>query len=215
MKSDSPVIEAAVKFVLKKEIPGTGLWGLGNEGFLYKDASGQVIYNNFFSFDAVKLLLLAEYRGTATYYALQGFLEAQKENGIWNLFSPNEKVTAVETWSTAECVTLLDLASKTYVGYLTQVYKPPQLWRSKLFVGTLILLVILETAYILGLGTAISQWWTTLPEATQSLILVGVVLAIGTNLVAAFMYDQFKNWLTRMKNQFLKYLAKNINKEGK
>lgn len=203
----SPIVQAAAKFIIDHQEPG-GLWDLGHEGFLYEDASGEVIYNNSCVFDALMCLLMVGYRGRETNQALVWFLESQEDNGLWHLSSPKRRVKDIYTWSTAEWIDVVDLASKEYVGHIAGVYKIPPAWRRRVLVGGLVAVVIVETAYIFGLHRLLADWWKNLSQATRELILVGIVLALVVNLAAAFMYDTLRRWFNEAKRRILRFLIR-------
>ena len=52
---------------------------------------------------------------------LKWLLKTQNDDGLWYLSSPTKTIEEICTWSTAEWVLAIDLASTKFLGYKTRI----------------------------------------------------------------------------------------------
>ncbi|MFZ5904496.1 MAG: prenyltransferase/squalene oxidase repeat-containing protein [Chloroflexota bacterium] len=207
--STSPLVKDAIKFIITNQEP-RGLWDLAHEGFLYEDASGEVIYNNSCVFDALMFLLTADYREKETLEAIKWFLNTQEDSGFWCLSSPKRRVSDIYTWPTAEWIDVIDLASRKYVGHIARVYSTPLKWKRIIVTWVIGIIIFAETSYILGLWSLLGYWWQGLESSTRELILNGIIIALVVGLVSTFLYDQLKLLFERIRKNFVSFLSRKI-----
>lgn len=116
--SDSEIIKRAISFIVTNKLQGSS-WKLGVEGFS-SSLPTVTLYHNNSPCDALEALVCAKYFGDATKEAFAWLLSSQRDDGIWELMSPDVTQHGLErawTWSTSEFVHVLNLASENYLKH--------------------------------------------------------------------------------------------------
>lgn len=204
-KPDSQIVKKALRFILRNQLPSVGFWDLAVEGFFFEDASAQLVYNNNTVCDVLVAFTECEYFGRETHKTLVWLLESQEENGLWHLSSPVREIQDISTWSTAEWIFAIDLASKKYLGHIAQTSKAPSPWRIRLLVGTLIAIITIETFYAFRIWNGLVVWWWGLPEETRKFITGAVIVALIINLIAASIFEFTRGFFRRLGKNLLNW----------
>lgn len=193
-KATNTTIRQGIGFITEHQSP-YGLWDLAHEGFIYKDESGQIIYNNSCVHDALVALLTTSTLTHTTQKSLAWFLSTQQDDGLWTLSSPHQRVQQVYTWPTAEWIYTIGLAVTAYSeeGWESAArvtYQDRTVWKIAALVGWTA--ATFEALFALGTFGLLGRWWASLPSSGQDIITVGILLAMVVNLAAAFLYDRMK-----------------------
>lgn len=115
---ESNEVRRAVEFITSQKIKGLS-WRLGVEGFSYTSPTITLYHNNS-PCDALEALVCANCFDDATKEAFAWLLLSQRDDGIWELKSPDTSQHGLErawTWSTSEFIHVINLVSKNYLKY--------------------------------------------------------------------------------------------------
>ncbi len=122
--ANSEIIQRAVDFLISSKLPNSS-WRLGVEGFSSKihqvNLATATLYHNNSPCDALEALVSANHFGITTRDAFSWLLSSQREDGIWELTSPDPAQHDLErawTWSTTEFIHVLNLVSEHYLKYM-------------------------------------------------------------------------------------------------
>jgi squalene cyclase len=112
------IIEKGINFLIYKKLKGTS-WKLGVENFS-SAIPAVTLYHNNSPCDALEALVCANYFGKATREAFAWLLNSQRQDGFWELTSPDPDQHDLErawTWSTTEFVHVINLVSEKYLKF--------------------------------------------------------------------------------------------------
>lgn len=114
-KPRSALVREALSYIHSERLPGSS-WRLGIEGFYATGSNAQNIYHNNSPCDALSALLICGDSGAHVTEALSWLLESQREDGLWQLESPDKNQLPRQdyapgvTWCTSEFIHTLTLA---------------------------------------------------------------------------------------------------------
>ena len=204
----SKIVRKALDYIINNQLPG-GLWDLDTEKFHVEDAPAELVYNNNTVCDVLVAFCEAEYYEKETFRTLKWLLSTQEENGLWYLSSPVRTVQTINTWSTAEWVCAVDIASRKYLGYLTEIYKPQSNLKSRLLIvaGVFILVVNSLYTYRVHLGA----WWQNLPDWIKTFMVSGIILAAIMNFFSDMLSEYLKRWYSKL----LEFILSNAQRHNK
>jgi hypothetical protein len=115
---NSEIINKGIGFLISQKLEGTS-WRLGVEGFS-STTPAVTLYHNNSPCDALEALVCADYFGDETKEAFAWLLHSQREDGIWELTSPDSSQHDLErawTWSTSEFIHVMNFVSGYYIKY--------------------------------------------------------------------------------------------------
>jgi hypothetical protein len=114
---DSDTIQKGLNYLISNKISGSS-WRLGVEGFS-SASPATTLYHNNSPCDALEALIECNVFSESTKEAFVWLLTSQRDDGIWELTSPDISQHGLErawTWSTSEFIHVLNLASQKYFG---------------------------------------------------------------------------------------------------
>lgn len=209
---DRSCINKAISFLLNNQIPKIGLWEIEAERFDFEKAPAQVIFNDNTNCDVMVALMEADYYGKESVELLKWLLSSQKDDGLWYLSSPTKSIDEICTWSTAEWVIAIDIASKKLIGCKSRIFEKEKFSWNLVVIPLLLLIVLINTCYTYR--EIIGNWWNNLSQKTQDnltwVVFIGLVVAV----IGAAIWDWVKNGYLTYKNKIKNwYQSRNRKKE--
>ncbi len=154
--ANSSFVEQGLKFIIGRQQVGEGLWDVDRETFFHNEFAGAYYHNNSI-LEALTCMLNAGYYKKEARSALNWLLHSQEYDGLWYLSSPVRRHKEIYTWSTAEWINVVDLASKTYIRHIVTIYQVTSGWKIKATIGGLLMIIFFEAAYIFGVGVVFGR----------------------------------------------------------
>lgn len=197
-KRDEKIILDALEYIVEQRSP-EGLWPLTRVELLFPKASAVFYYTNNSVVDALIAIGLAtpdDSRARAAAKEGLKWLSGSQEasTGICYVSSPHDSPNKnMYTWPTAEWMHAVS-AIMNAVPWLVQETAPAPrrtIWRRvTLGLGAPLLFVA---------GALIGQAWSGLAKDTKEFVTITILLSVGLNILAAFMFESIKDWLGKVR----------------
>lgn len=196
VESNNNLIKKSISFVFQKRSSKYGLWEIETENIHIQDAPAQLVVNRNTLCDVLTFLSLAAPEKEAFNLTLTWLLNSQRDDGTWVLSSPAKVVSDVETWSTAEWITAINIAATSL---------PPRVYQDKyvhwgkiktwikISSAIFVLLIVIATPIF----EMLLNMWSSFPAWVQQILIGSVIIGMLVNIFSTFIYDKLRKWKER------------------